>query len=576
MNITMIVPTVAIKRNPIYRLGGRLYGNSNPITGPLILGGILKRAGHHVECYQELQGAVNYHRLLRSTDVLCLYTMTTTAPRAYELADLFHEKGHAHVIIGGIHASSLPQEALHHADQVIVGEGESVILDVVEGRIGDSIVKAPPICDLDTVPFPDYSILKTPCKCANIMTSRGCPFRCSFCTTSRMFAPYRRRSVDNVIEEIRMCHNLGFEYMNFEDDNFTADKERAKEICRRIIEENLQFKETFFFGRTDMADDPELLDLLAEAHLTRVLIGIESLNQDALDSIDKRADVKATERACKACWDHGIRVIASLVLGLDDDGPEDIRRAYRFAKDVGAYQIQPAILTPFPGTPVYESFQEDDRMLTDNWELFDMTNVTFQPKKMSPWDLQDIFFEAASNFYDIPSAVRIKEKFGTEYGLRRLYLAVVTTIGVPLGEWMADHVEISPYYQLKHTHWKYEPDRGTKIVPSKRKRDGFFERAGEMLREGVRTVRNAGAAGVEKIGGFARDLGELLSQSADRVQFKGPGIFGRPTYAADAAVESQTTRSDTGHEEAIAAVVGAVLAIGLGIHEIADGKHLVA
>ena len=461
MNVTLIVPTVGIKRNPIYRLGGRLYGYGNPITGPLILGGILRRAGHNVEVYQELQGSVDYRRLLKTTDVLCLYTMTCLAPRAYELADLFHEKGHARVLIGGMHASVEPEEALVHADQVIVGEGESVILDCVEGRLTEPIVHAEPICDLDTVPWPDYSVLKTPIKAANIMTSRGCPYRCSFCTTSRMFAPYRKRSVDSVIAEIRYCHELGFEYMNFEDDNFTADKKRAKEICRRIIDENLQFKETFFFGRTDMADDPELLDLLAQAHLTRVLIGIESLNQDALDSIDKHAKVESIEKACQACWDHGIRVIASIVLGLDTDGPEDIRRAYRFAKDVGAYQIQPAILTPFPGTPVFEQMESEDRLITHDWERFDMTNVTFQPKKMSPWHLQELFFEACNQFYDFPSALRIWRKFGTEYGLRRLYLATVSSIGVPLGEWVADHIPATPYYQLKRTPWKYESQAET-------------------------------------------------------------------------------------------------------------------
>ncbi|MGI6218105.1 MAG: B12-binding domain-containing radical SAM protein, partial [Coriobacteriales bacterium] len=471
MNITMIVPTVDIKRNPIYRLGGRLYGASNPITGPLILGGILKRAGHNVEAYQELHGPVNYRKLLKTTDVVCIYTMTALARRAYQLGDMFHEKGHARVIIGGMHASALPEEALEHADQVIVGEGENVILDVVEGRITDPIVRTDPICDLDTVPFPDYSILKTPLKCANIMTSRGCPFRCTFCTTSRMFAPYRKRSVDNVIDEIKMCHELGFEYMNFEDDNFTADKERAKEICRRIIDENLQFKETFFFGRTDMADDPELLDLLAEAHLTRVLIGIESLNQEALDNIDKKADVVKIREACQGCWDHGIRVIASLVLGIDTDGPEDIRRAYRFAKSIGAYQIQPAILTPFPGTPVYEQFVSEDRMITDNWEQFDMTNVTFQPKKMSPWQLQEMFFEAGDEFYDFPSAKRIWDRFGTEYGLRRVYLAIVSSIGRPLGEWVADTFDISPYYYIKRTPWKYEtPEQAAEREAEERRR----------------------------------------------------------------------------------------------------------
>jgi radical SAM superfamily enzyme YgiQ (UPF0313 family) len=464
VNITFIVPAMWMKRNPIYRLGGKLYGHSNPITGPLILGGICKRAGHHVEVYQELTDSVNYRRLFKTTDVLCLYTMTSLAPRAYEIADAFHERGHARVIIGGMHASALPEEAMRHADQVMVGEGESTILDVVEGRLTDPIVRAEPVCDLDQVPFPDYSILKSPCTCANIMTSRGCPYRCSFCTTSRMFAPYRRRSVDSVIAEIRYCHELGFRYMNFEDDNFTADRGRAKEICRRIIDEGLQFEETFFFGRTDLANDEELLDLLSAAHLNRVLIGIESLNQDALDAIDKHQDVEDIRRATIACRDHGIRVIASCVLGLDEDGKEDIRRTVRFASSVDAYQIQPAILTPYPGTPVYEQFKREGRLISNNWQDYSMLNVTFQPKKMSPWDLQMEMYHAIDDFYTFPSAIRIGKLFGVEYGLRRIYLAIVTSWVPTLAEFVADHVPPLVYYRLKHTPWMFDPEHACEPV----------------------------------------------------------------------------------------------------------------
>lgn len=457
MNITFITPALFFKRNPIYRLGGKFYGHSNAITGPLILGGILKQAGHNVEAYEELNGAIDYKRLLERTDILCVYTMSSTAMRAYELADLFHERGHAKVLIGGIHASALPEEALLHADQVITGEGESVILDVVEGRLTSPIVEAKPVCNLDTIPFPDYSILKTPCVCANIITSRGCPYRCAFCTTSRMFAPYRKRSVDSVIDEIRHYHRMGFAYMNFEDDNFTADKERAKEICRRIIAENLQFKETFFFGRTDMAEDEELLDLLAQAHLTRVLIGIESLNQEALNAIHKGQSISDIERAAEACKRHGIRVIASLVLGLDQDSREDIRRSVDFAKSIDAYQIQPAILTPFPGTPVYEGMQAEGRMIARNWNWFDMTNVTFQPKNMSPWELQEEFVRAIDTFYSAESAVRIGKLFGPEYGLRRLYLACATWLAPPAMEFAGDHLKETSFYQMKHTEWMYAP-----------------------------------------------------------------------------------------------------------------------
>jgi len=433
-----------------YRNAGKLYGHSNSITGPLILGGILKNAGHEVEVYEELNGGINLKRLMETTDVFCISIMTSTAERGYVLADTIHRECGARVLMGGYHATALPEEVAEHADQVITGEGEKVILDVVEGRITDKIVKGPVICDLDEVPFPDYTILKTPCESANVLTTRGCPYKCSFCTTSRMFYPYRQRSVENVIEEIRGYKQMGFNYMNFEDDNFTADKERAKEICRRMIEEGLVFKETFFFGRTDMANDEELLRLLKHAHLTRVLIGIESLNQEALDAINKGQNISDIERAAAACKKYGIRLIASVVLGLDQDTKEDMRRAVDFAKKIDAYQIQPAILTPYPGTPVYEQLEAEGRLIKGSWSRFDMMNVTFIPKNMSPWELQEEFFHAARTFYDRKSSFRIGEIFGREYGARRYGLAVAIGLGTQAEEFMSNHVSVSTFYKLRH------------------------------------------------------------------------------------------------------------------------------
>ncbi|MCH4067303.1 MAG: B12-binding domain-containing radical SAM protein [Lachnospiraceae bacterium] len=464
LKIVFITPASSLRRIPVYRWGGKIYGQSNSITGPLILGGILKKAGHDVSVYEELNASVPIKKMLKAddVDVFCFSIMTSNAPRAYELADLIHQKTHARVLMGGMHASVCTQEALLHADQVIMGEGEKVILNVVEGRITDRLVTGIPVCNLDEVPFPDYSILKTPCDAANVISSRGCPFRCTFCTTSRMFAPYRQRSVDNVIEEIRMYKKLGFQYMNFEDDNFTADKERAKEICRRMIAENLTFKETFFFGRTDLADDDEMLQLLHDAHLTRVLIGIESLNQNALNSIHKGQNIENIKRAAAACKRHKIRMIASIVLGLDDDTLEDMNKSIEFAKSIDAYQLQPAILTPYPGTPVYENMVAEGRMISTTWEDFDMMNVTFVPKNETPWELQQEFYHAAKYFYDFRSCHRIGELFGREYGFRRFGLAIMTRLG-SFGAGIAAKVAPSSvYYRLKHFADGKEP--GTKAL----------------------------------------------------------------------------------------------------------------
>lgn len=433
MKIVFITPAAKIRRNFVYRLGGSFYGQSNSITGPLILGRILKEAGHDVEVYEELYEDIK-PEAIKDADVIGIYTMTSNVVRAYKLGDILRNEYKKRVIMGGIHTSAMPEEAIKHSDQVIVGEAENVIVDVVEGNIPEKIVYAPPVEDLDKIPFPDYSILKTPCKAANVMTSRGCPFECIFCTTSRMFHPYRTRTPDNVIKELDMYKKMGFKYVNFEDDNFTANRIRAKEILKKMISNNLTFKETFFFGRTDLAADEELLALLRDAHLNRVLIGIESLNQKSLDYINKNQKIKDIEKAGEMLQKYKIRVIASIVLGLDYDSKEDIRKSVEFAKKINAYQLQPAILTPYEGTPLYKQFEDEGRILIKDWQYYDMMNVVFKPKKMSPWELQDEFFRAVKEFYNFSGAMKIFKIFGFNSGMRRIGLWIASRFGVSFFE----------------------------------------------------------------------------------------------------------------------------------------------
>ncbi len=252
--------------------------------------------------------------------------------------------------------------------------------------------------------------------------------------------------------------------MNFEDDNFTADKERAKEICRRMIAENLIFKETFFFGRPDMAEDEELMSLLEQAHLNRVLIGIESLNETALEQIHKGQHRDDIVRAAKACRQHKTRPIASTVLGIDADSGDDIRKAVRFARDLDAYQLQPAILTPYPGTPVYQQFQAENRMLVPDWEQYDMMNVTFTPQNMNAWELQNEFYHAVTFFYDIFSSFRIGKIFGWGYAVRRLGLAFFARAGAFGARFAADHAEKTFYYKLKHGIYEAEKARTAPVL----------------------------------------------------------------------------------------------------------------
>jgi hypothetical protein len=134
MKIVFIVPASGLRRIPMYRWGGKIYGQSNSITGPLILGGILRRAGHQVEAYEELNAGVNYKKLLKDTDVFCISCMTSNAPRGYQLADMIHEKSGARVIMGGMHPTWMPEEAAQHADKMFYQFSDAKVIGKLFGR----------------------------------------------------------------------------------------------------------------------------------------------------------------------------------------------------------------------------------------------------------------------------------------------------------------------------------------------------------------------------------------------------------------------------------------------------------
>jgi radical SAM superfamily enzyme YgiQ (UPF0313 family) len=420
MNIVFITPAASSRKSLPFRLGYGIYIRPNSISGPLILATILRKHGHNVAVFEELYMDVKLEKFL-DADVIGVSTMTSTAPRAFEIADFFRSRG-KRVVIGGMHATVAPKETLAHCDTVVTGEAESVIVDVMEGRLSGCVVEGGHPENLDTTDFPDYSLLKTSCKEANIMTTRGCHYSCSYCSTSRMFSPYRERSVDNVIAELAHYKKQGFHYVNFQDDNFTGNRNRAKELLAKMIENNLIFKDVFFFGRADMVLDEELLSLLSRAHLRSVLIGFESLNPATLEYIGKKIKLEPILSSVSNLGKYKIKLLASIVLGLDTDGKDDIRKAIRFCQDINAFTLQPAVLTPFPGTPIYKQYEEEGRMMIKSWQYFDLMHVTFLPKKMGAMELQKEFQNALGRFYSFKKSFTIMRIYGFAAGMRRLGL----------------------------------------------------------------------------------------------------------------------------------------------------------
>ena len=368
---------------------------SMPLLGPIYLGTILRNRGHEVSIFHEDTYVPDYPRL--DADLVGISILTSTATRGYEIARQFPREK---VIIGGVHASLLPQEALGYARQVVRGEAEEVIVDVVEGRIKDRLVEGRPIQDLDALPHPDFSLIKgfkSPSVITPISTSRGCPFDCSFCSVTKIFGrKYRFRSAENVIDEMRLRNARSFFFC---DDNFTAHPKRAHALLSLMLKNKI--RNWSCQVRCDAAKDNSLLNLMAKAGCRLVCIGFESINALSLKAYEKKQTVDDIIHAISSFHKKRIKIHGMFILGGDDDNPKTVWDTLKFAVKQKIDTIQMAILTPFPGTRVYETLEAENRIFTKDWSLYDGQHIVFKPKLLSAKELQLNVVNAYSKFYTL-------------------------------------------------------------------------------------------------------------------------------------------------------------------------------
>lgn len=366
-----------------------------PLLGPIYLGTILKARGHEVEIYNEDIYQPEYLKL--NADIIGISILTSTARRGYEIARQFPKEK---VIIGGVHASLLPDEALRFCRQVVIGEAEEVIANVVEGRIKDKFVYGKPIQNLDNLPVPDFSLIKGYSSTPSIMpvsTSRGCPFDCTFCSATKMFGrKYRFRSADNVIKELLLRNVSRFFFC---DDNFTAYPQRT----RALLELMLKYKISNWVCqvRCDVTQNDELLNLMARAGCSAVCVGFESVNVKTLLAYQKRQTIEDIINAIRSFHRKKIKIHGMFVLGSDDDNEHTVWETLKFAIRQKIDTIQMSILTPFPGTKVHEELKEQKRIFSRDWNLYDGQHVVFKPKLLSARQLQINIVDAYTKFYSL-------------------------------------------------------------------------------------------------------------------------------------------------------------------------------
>ncbi len=408
-----------------------------PRLGLPILSAILKKEGHSVDIFIEDLSPIDYD-IAFSSDLIGISTTTSTAPKAYKIAKTFKEMG-IPVVIGGVHSTFRPEESLTYSHYCVRGEGEETIKELVsalssggdlshinglsyieDGRFRHN-PERPLLCNLDSIPFPDLEGIKEGKRLPNtpIMTSRGCPFNCSFCSVTVMFGKgYRMRSIDSVIDEIMYRRPKD---IFFYDDNFAANPERTKELLERMIRKEILPKNWMAQMRVDIAKDKELLQLMKRTNCLFVYIGFESINSETLKEYKKGQTIDEIKEGIETIHKSGIRIHGMFVLGSDNDRQETIKETVGFAKKHKIDTIQFLILTPLPGTRTFDEFDKTGRIFTYDWNLYDGMHVVYEPKHMTPYHLQFENIKALRRFYSLRSVLKLIFKFKFLNAMLRYY-----------------------------------------------------------------------------------------------------------------------------------------------------------
>lgn len=329
-------------------------------------------------------------------DLVGITCMTAAAPRAYELARRFRARG-IPVVLGGMHPTFLPDEALRHADAVCAGEAETIWPRIVEDAGSDCLsgIYRGPLADLAGLNRPPRHLVRGRhyATVQAVQATRGCPNRCAFCAVSAFHGGrHRRRPVEEVAAEVAA---LPRRFFVFTDDSLTADADYARELFRALRPLNKRWISQSTLGITD---DAELPRLAAEAGCVGLFVGLETFSEANLEGVDKGFHRVAEYRdRVGVLHAHGIGVEAGIVFGFDRDDPGVFRRTLQLLDDLEIDMIQVSVLTPLPGTPHFEKMRE--RIFDRDWSHYDYHHVVFEPRRMTARQLQEGHDWVTHQFY---------------------------------------------------------------------------------------------------------------------------------------------------------------------------------
>jgi len=394
MNILLVEPHLGVKRNWLYQFA---YYRSLALEQVAAL----TPPEHHVEIIEEKRREINFSK---HYDLVGITSFTCNAIRGYEIADAFRAR-RIPVVIGGYHASTMYQEAKMHADSVVIGEAELVweplLRDLQQGSLkpfyqANQLVTADKIPAARRFKTQSYAI-------ASIQASRGCPNRCHFCAMHTVEGGnFRPRPVTNIIDEIESIPN---KKLFFVDSSLTINPAYSKALFKEMASQGKKFE---CFGNINiLGRDEEFLKAASEAGCIRWLVGIESISQETVNSMKKGTNkVKDYAAAIQKIKDHGMLVTGLFMFGFDTDTIDVFDTTLQAMMDLDLDTATFSILTPYPGTGVFQDLEKSGRILTKDWSLYTEGNLVFQPRQMNREQLLLGTQQAAMEYYSYANSMR--------------------------------------------------------------------------------------------------------------------------------------------------------------------------
>ncbi|MBN1384136.1 MAG: B12-binding domain-containing radical SAM protein [Elusimicrobia bacterium] len=362
----------------------------------------LTPAVHEIKIVEEELENIN---LDEKCDLVGISCMTPNAPRTYYLSGEFRKRGKK-VVLGGIHPTLLPDEALRYADSVVVGEVEGVweqlLEDFQKGRLQKKYHQPLPVLDRYIPMRYRKSVKRKLFDVMPIMATRGCPYNCEFCCVSDIFGKKMRHvPIANIVRNLEEFRHKMYIFL---DDNIIGEPNYAKELFKAIKPFKIKWGGQ---ASVSFVHDTELMKLAADSGCMILFVGIESVSESQLKRMPKSIKkIKLIDEAIRKIKDMGIHLHTSFVFGFDGDTKAIFPETLEFLQrnKIGTASLN--ILTPYPGTRVYKQFKKEGRLLTTDWKYYDHSTVVFSPKNMSARELQEGEIWVKKEFSRMPSILK--------------------------------------------------------------------------------------------------------------------------------------------------------------------------